>query len=165
MASVNKVILIGNLGADPDAGDTGSGDRWCSIRIATTEKWTDKHGDKQEQTEWHRVVFFRKLAEIAEKYLEKGSPVYIEGKLKTRKYTDKNGDDKYQTEVWADSMQLLGQGGGNKSRDRDDDRGRGRDRNDDRGSRGRGRDDDYQEPPRKQKPKPSFEDLGGDIPF
>lgn len=112
MASVNKVILIGNLGADPETRYLPSGDAVTNIRIATTENWKDKSGDKQEHTEWHRISFFGRLAEIAGEYLKKGSPVYIEGRIRTRKWQDKEGQDKYSTEIVADRMQLLGGRGG-----------------------------------------------------
>ena len=114
MASVNKVILIGNLGRDPETRYTTGGDAVTNLRIATTESWKDKSGEKQEKTEWHTVVLFGRLAEIAGEYLKKGRPVYIEGRLQTRKYTDKEGVEKYSTEVVADRMQLLGSrdGGG-----------------------------------------------------
>lgn len=108
MASVNKVILIGNLGADPETRYLPSGDAVANIRIATTETWKDKSGEKQEHTEWHRVAFFGKQAEIAGEYLKKGSPVYIEGRIRTRKWQDKDGQDRYSTEIVADRMQLLG---------------------------------------------------------
>ena len=109
MASVNKVILVGNLGADPETRYTQGGDAVCSIRLATTDSYKDKNsGEKREVTEWHRVVFYRKLAEIAGQYLKKGSQVYLEGKIKTRKWQDKDGQDRYTTEIEADSMQMLG---------------------------------------------------------
>ena len=114
MASVNKVILIGNLGRDPETRYTTGGDAVTNLRIATTDTWKDKAGEKQEKTEWHTVVLFGRLAEIAGEYLKKGRPVYIEGRLQTRKWTDKEGVEKYTTEIVADSMQLLGgrEGGG-----------------------------------------------------
>jgi single-strand DNA-binding protein len=114
MASVNKVILIGNLGRDPETRYTTGGDAVTNLRIATTETWKDKSGEKQEKTEWHTVVLFGRQAEIAGEYLKKGRPVYIEGRLQTRKYTDKEGVEKYSTEVVGDRMQLLGgrEGGG-----------------------------------------------------
>lgn len=112
MASVNKVILIGNLGADPETRYLPSGDAVTNIRIATTETWKDKSGEKQEHTEWHRVAFFGRLAEIAGEYLKKGSPVYVEGRLQTRKWQDKDGQERYTTEIRADRMQLLGGRGG-----------------------------------------------------
>jgi single-strand DNA-binding protein len=114
MASVNKVILIGNLGRDPETRYTTGGDAVTTLNIATSEQWKDKSGEKQERTEWHRVVLFARLAEIAGEYLKKGRSVYIEGRLQTRKYTDKDGVEKYSTEIVADRMQLLGgrEGGG-----------------------------------------------------
>jgi len=114
MASVNKVILIGNLGRDPETRYTTGGDAVTNLRIATTDVWKDKAGEKQEKTEWHTVVLFGRQAEIAGEYLKKGRPVYIEGRLQTRKWTDKEGVEKYSTEVVGDRMQLLGsrEGGG-----------------------------------------------------
>lgn len=112
MASVNKVILIGNLGADPETRYLPSGDAVTNIRIATTENFKDKQGQKQEHTEWHRVSFFGKTAEIAAEYLKKGSPVYVEGRIRTRKWQDKEGQDRYSTEIVAERMQLLGSRGG-----------------------------------------------------
>lgn len=113
MASVNKVILIGNLGADPETRYLPSGDAVTNIRIATTEKWRDKGGEQQEHTEWHRISFFGKTAEIAGEYLKKGSPVYVEGRIRTRKWQDKEtGQDRYSTEIVGDRMQLLGGRGG-----------------------------------------------------
>ena len=109
MASVNKVILVGNLGKDPEVRYMPNGDAVTNITLATTDTWKDKQtGDKKEATEWHRVVFFRKLAEIAGQYLKKGSQVYVEGSLKTRKWQDKEGQDRYTTEIVADTMQMLG---------------------------------------------------------
>ena len=108
MASVNKVILIGNLGRDPETRYTTGGDAVTNLNIATSEQWKDKNGEKQERTEWHRVVLFGRQAEVAGEYLKKGRSVYIEGRLQTRKYTDKDGVEKYSTEIVADRMQLLG---------------------------------------------------------
>ncbi|MDE2427362.1 MAG: single-stranded DNA-binding protein [Burkholderiales bacterium] len=109
MASVNKVIIVGNLGRDPETRYMPSGDAMTSITVATTDSWKDKAtGEKKEQTEWHRITFFGKLAEIAGQYLKKGSQVYVEGSLRTRKYTDKDGVEKYATDIKADSMQMLG---------------------------------------------------------
>jgi single-strand DNA-binding protein len=109
MASLNKVILIGNLGADPETRYTTSGDAVCNIRLATTDSWRDKaSGEQREATEWHRVVFYRRLAEIAGQYLKKGSQVYIEGRIKTRKWQDKDGQERYTTEVEATEMKMLG---------------------------------------------------------
>jgi single-strand DNA-binding protein len=110
MASVNKVILLGNLGRDPETRYTTGGDAVTNLRIATTETWKDKSGEKQEKTEWHSVVLFGRQAEIAGEYLKKGRSVYIEGRLQTRKYTDKEGVEKYSTEIVGDRMQLLGGG-------------------------------------------------------
>ena len=114
MASVNKVILLGNLGRDPETRYTTGGDAVTNLRIATTETWKDKSGEKQEKTEWHTVVLFGRQAEIAGEYLKKGRSVYIEGRLQTRKWTDKDGQERYTTEIVAESMQLLGsrEGGG-----------------------------------------------------
>ena len=112
MASVNKVILIGNLGADPETRYLPSGDAVANIRIATTEKFKDKSGSMQEHTEWHRIAFFGRQAEIAGEYLKKGSPVYVEGRIRTRKWQDKEGQDRYSTEIVGDRMQLLGGRGG-----------------------------------------------------
>ena len=109
MASVNKVIIVGNLGRDPETRYTADGAAITNASIATMDRWKDKNtGETKEATEWHRVVFFNRLAEIASEYLKKGSAVYIEGKLKTRKWTDKSGADKYTTEIVADQMQMLG---------------------------------------------------------
>jgi len=109
MASDNKVLLIGNLGADPESRFAPSGDAICNIRLATTETWRDKNtGERREATEWHRVAFFGKLAEIAGQYLRKGSQVYIEGSLRTRKWQDQSGQDRYTTEIRADEMKMLG---------------------------------------------------------
>jgi len=109
MASVNKVILIGNLGRDPESRSFPDGGSICNVTIATTRKWkTRDSGDMQEETEWHRVVFRDRLAEIAGEYLKKGRSVYVEGRLKTRKWTDKDGVEKYTTEIVAEQMQLLG---------------------------------------------------------
>ena len=109
MASVNKVIILGNLGADPESRFAPSGDAVCNIRVATSETWKDKAtGERKEATEWHRVSFYGKLAEIAGQYLRKGSQVYIEGSLRTRKWQDKDGKDQYTTEVRANEMKMLG---------------------------------------------------------
>jgi single-strand DNA-binding protein len=108
MASVNKVILVGNLGADPETRYMPSGDAITNIRLATTERFKDRNGEQQEHTEWHRIAFFGKLAEIAGQYLKKGSQVYVEGRIRTRKWQDKEGNDRYTTEIVADQMQMLG---------------------------------------------------------
>ena len=126
MASVNKVIIVGNLGRDPESRTFPSGDQVCNVTIATTDKWKDKQsGEMREATEWHRVTFNGHLAEIAAQYLRKGSQVYVEGSLRTRKWTDQAGVEKYSTDIRADSMQMLGsrqgmggpQGGGDDGYD------------------------------------------------
>ena len=110
MASVNKVIIVGNLGRDPETRYLPSGDAVSNINVATTDRYKDKAtGEMKEATEWHRISFFGKLAEIAGQYLKKGSQVYVEGSLRTRKYTDKDGVEKFATEIKADTMQMLGQ--------------------------------------------------------
>ena len=153
MASVNKAIVVGNLGRDPEVRSFPDGGAVCNISIATTRRWRDKQsGDTQEETEWHRVAFHGRLAEIAGEYLRKGSPVYVEGRLKTRKWTDKEGQERYTTEIRGDEMKMLGsrQGMGAPA------------------SSGGGYDSepaDYAPAPAKNKPKPSFDDLGDDIPF
>lgn len=156
MASVNKVIIVGNLGRDPETRYMPSGDAVTNIAVATTDSWKDKStGEKKVATEWHRISFFGKLADIAGQYLKKGSQVYIEGSLKTRKYTDKDGVEKYATEIRADLMQMLG------SRQN--------------GDNGQSSGSDYQPAPRRQnsgggagngRPAPrSSDDLDDDIPF
>lgn len=116
MASVNKVIIVGNLGRDPEMRTFPSGDQVANVTVATTDKWKDKQsGEMKEATEWHRIVFNGRLAEIAGQYLRKGSQVYVEGSLRTRKWTDQAGMEKYSTEIRADQMQMLGgrpEGGG-----------------------------------------------------
>lgn len=114
MASVNKVILVGNLGRDPETRYTTSGDAVTNIRLATTDVWKDKAGEKQERTEWHNIVFYGRQAEIAGEYLKKGRQIYVEGRLQTRKWQDKEGQDRYTTEIRGDVMKMLGkrEGGG-----------------------------------------------------
>ena len=152
MASVNKVIIVGNLGADPETKYLPSGDAVTNIRVATTDKWKDKaSGEMKEATEWHRIAFFGRLATIAGEYLKKGSQVYVEGSLRTRKWQDKDGQDRYSTEIRADVMQMLGrrEGGGEP-----------------REARGPAE-------PRAAEPKPAagkrpagkFDDMEDDIPF
>lgn len=116
MASVNKVILVGNLGRDPEVRYSSEGAAICNISIATTSQWKDRNsGEKREETEWHRVVFYNRLAEIAGEYLKKGRSVYIDGRIKTRKFQDKStGEDRYSTEIVAQEMQMIG-GAGNSS--------------------------------------------------
>ena len=122
MASVNKVILMGNLGRDPEVRYLPSGDPVANITIATSSRYKSKTGEMVEETEWHRVTFFGRLAEIASQYLKKGRPVYVEGRIKTRKYTDKDGVEKYATDIIASEMQLLGgrEGMGEPSQSGDD---------------------------------------------
>jgi single-strand DNA-binding protein len=166
MASVNKVIIVGNLGKDPEMRSFPSGDQVANVTIATTDKWKDKQsGEMKEATEWHRVVFNGRLAEIVGQYLRKGSQVYVEGSLRTRKWTDQSGVEKYTTEIRADQMQMLGSRQG-------------------MGGPGAGHDDGAYEAPRqaaapasrppapapRQAPAPSkassgFDDMDDDIPF
>ena len=125
MASVNKVIIVGNLGKDPEMRSFPNGDQIANVTIATTDRWKDKtSGEMKEATEWHRVAFNGRLAEIVGQYLKKGSQIYVEGSLRTRKWTDKEGADKYTTEIRADQMQMLGSrqgmGGGGGSSESDD---------------------------------------------
>ncbi|MBY0578731.1 MAG: single-stranded DNA-binding protein [Burkholderiales bacterium] len=149
MASVNKAILIGNLGKDPEVRYSPDGSAIANITIATTESWKDKSGEKQEKTEWHRVAFFGKLAEIAGEYLKKGSQVYVEGRIQTRKWQDKDGQDRYTTEIVADKMQMLGSRGGNSFEVSD------------APSQGAGSKSQPQRPPSKG----GFDDMDDDIPF
>ncbi len=159
MASINKAIIVGNLGKDPETRYMPSGDAVTNITVATTDKYKDKAtGEQKELTEWHRISMFGKLAEIAGQYLKKGSQVYIEGKIQTRKWQDKDGQDRYTTEIKADTMQMLGSrsgmGGGS-------DDGGGASYDEPRASR----------PAAKpagapaKKPASSFEDMDDDIPF
>jgi len=121
MASVNKCIIVGNLGRDPEMRHMPNGDAVTSIAVATTESWKDKQtGEKKELTEWHRITFYRKLAEIAGQYLKKGSQIYVEGRLQTRKWTDKEGVECYTTEIIADTMQMLGNRGAGSGNAQDD---------------------------------------------
>lgn len=161
MASVNKVIIVGNLGRDPETRYMPNGEAVTNVAVATTESWKDKNsGEKKELTEWHRITFYRKLAEIAGQYLKKGSQVYVEGRLQTRKWTDKEGVERYTTEIIADTMQMLGsrQGMG--------------------GGGGAPVDDDYGSAPAPRqnanaggaarsapRPAPNFSDMDDDIPF
>lgn len=109
MASVNKVILVGNLGRDPETRYMPNGEAVTNVTLATSENWKDRNsGERQEKTEWHRVTFYRRLAEIAGEYLKKGSQIYVEGRLETRKWTDKEGKDRYTTEIIASEMKMLG---------------------------------------------------------
>lgn len=109
MASINKVIIVGHLGRDPETRYMPNGEAVTTINVATTESWKDKNsGEKKEQTEWHRITFYRRLAEVVGQYLRKGSQIYVEGRLQTRKWQDKEGVERYTTEIIADSMQMLG---------------------------------------------------------
>lgn len=173
MASVNKVILVGNLGRDPETRTFPSGDQVCNATLATTDKWKDKQsGEMREATEWHRLVFNGRLAEIAAQYLRKGSQIYVEGQIRTRKYNDKDGVEKYATDIRVDQMQMLGsrQGQGGPSGG-DDDGGY---------SQGGGGGGGYSRPPAaaprapaaapaaRQAPAKSssgFDDMDDDIPF
>lgn len=138
MASLNKVLLIGNLGRDPETRYGADGGAITNISVATTDKWKAKSGEMQEKTEWHRVAFFGKLAEIAGEYLKKGSQVYVEGRLQTRKWQDKDGQEKYTTEIVASAMQMLG---------------------------GRAQENQDAEPPRKATAKPGAAGIEEDIPW
>ena len=160
MASVNKVILIGNLGRDPETRYMPDGGAITNISVATTDVWKDKQGEKQEKTEWHRVAFFGKLAEIAGEYLKKGSQVYVEGRLQTRKWQDKEGVDKYTTEIVADRMQMLGSRAGMGGGDRGD---RG-DAPPERESSGAAR-GSAKPAGAAAKPAGKFDDFEDDIPF
>ena len=167
MASVNKVILIGNLGRDPETRFAPSGSAICNVRIATTRNWKDRTtGEKREETEWHSVVFYDRLAEIAGEYLRKGRPVYVEGRLKTRKWQDKEGQDRYTTEIIAESMQLLGSRDGGGSGSSGDDGGHGRER-EPMASRpaGAGAAAAGGSAPAARKPAHDFDDMDDDIPF
>lgn len=173
MASVNKVIIVGNLGRDPEVRYNPNGGAWCTVSIATTRNWKDKtSGEKVEETEWHRVVFNDRLAEIAGEYLKKGRSVYVEGRLKTRKWTDKDGVEKFTTEIIANEMQMLGSregmggGGGDEGEG-----GYGGSRG---GNRGGGEERGESRPapasrPAASKPAPKtatgFDDMDDDIPF
>ena len=152
MASVNKVIVVGNLGADPETRFLPSGEAVTNIRVATTDKWKDKaSGEMKEATEWHRISFFGRLAEIAGEYLKKGSQVYVEGSLRTRKWQDKDGQDRYSTEIRADVMQMLGrrEGGGEPRAEP--------------GERAASKSAEAKAPAKK--PAGKFDDMEDDIPF
>jgi single-strand DNA-binding protein len=164
MASVNKVILVGNLGRDPEVRYMPNGEAVANFSIATTDNWKDKSGVKQEKTEWHNIVMYRRLAEIAGEYLKKGRPVYVEGRLQTRKW-EKDGVTRYTTEIIADQMQMLGSGrdGGSASYDEGMDQGGGQESYNQAPSR---------QPAQGQAPaasKPAggsnFDDFDDDIPF
>ena len=168
MASINKVIIIGNLGRDPEVRYTPNGNAVCNVSVATTREWKNKEsGDKQEETEWHRVVFYDRLAEVAGEYLKKGRSVYVEGRLKTRKWQDKEGKDVYTTEVIAEVMKMLGgregMGGGEE---------RGEDYGAERGAGGAGAARPapasrpaQNKPAAAAKPATGFDNMDDDIPF
>lgn len=162
---INKVILVGNLGADPETRYTANGGAITNIRIATSENWRDKQtGENQERTEWHRVVLFGKLGEIAGEYLKKGRQVYIEGSLRTNKYTDKEGVERYTTDIVANEMQMLGgPGGGEGGGYSGGGGGYNRDRGGDRSERAPSRAPQSAAPSRQPPPSDGFED--DDIPF
>lgn len=187
MASVNKVIIIGNVGKDPEVRYNPSGGAWCTVSIATTRNWKNREsGERQEETEWHRVVFNDRLAEIVGEYVKKGRPLYVEGRLKTRKWQDKEGRDTYTTEIIAQEMQLLGgregMGGGDEGGGGGYSRGAGGGGGYSRGGDGGG--DDFGggggrpaarpaavRPPAPRAPAPApkastgFDDMDDDIPF
>ena len=170
MTSLNKVLIIGNLGRDPETRYMPSGDAMTTIAVATTESWKDKQtGEKKESTEWHRVTFFGKLAEIAGQYLKKGSQVYIEGSLRTRKYTDKDGVEKYATDIRADEMKMLGsrQGMGGGSDAPQDNEGYGGGAPAQRPQQQQAYSAPVQQPRQApaQRPAPNFSDMDDDIPF
>jgi single-strand DNA-binding protein len=166
MASVNKVILIGNLGRDPETRYTTGGDAVTNLRIATTEQWKDKAGEKQEKTEWHTVVLFGRQAEVAGEYLKKGRSVYIEGRLQTRKFTDKEGVEKYSTEVVGDRMQLLGSRDSGSGGDTEFSSGGGSADSAGRGSSGSRPERGAGAAPKSGgAPKKNVEDFDDDIPF
>jgi single-strand DNA-binding protein len=178
MASINKVILIGNLGRDPEVRYSANGAAICNVTLATSRNWKDKtSGEKMEETEWHRVVFYDRLAEIAGEYLKKGRSCYVEGRLKTRKWQDKDGAEKYTTEIIADNMQLLGgrDGGGDEGGG-----GGGYSRGASGGGGGGGGGDRPERAERAERPAPAsrpaatkpaaksstgFDDMDDDIPF
>ena len=154
MASVNKVIIVGNLGADPETRYLPSGEAVTNVRVATTDKWKDKaSGEMKEATEWHRISFFGRLAEIAGEYLKKGSQIYVEGQLRTRKWQDKDGQDRYSTEIRADTMQMLGRREG---------AGEGREPS---RSAPRAEPQGEAKPAGAKKPAGKFDDMEDDIPF
>ena len=174
MASVNKVILVGNLGRDPETRTFPSGDQVCNVTLATTDKWKDKQsGELREATEWHRLVFNGRLAEIAAQYLRKGSQIYVEGQIRTRKYNDKDGVEKYATDIRVDQMQMLGsrQGQGGPSGGAEDDGGYGGGGGGYGGGSSRAAPAPASRPPATRpasapaKSSSGFDDMDDDIPF
>ncbi|MEK8029906.1 single-stranded DNA-binding protein [Ideonella sp. DXS29W] len=173
MASINKVIIIGNLGRDPEVRYTPSGAAVCNLRLATTRNWKSRDtGERQEETEWHSVVLYDRQAEVAGEYLKKGRPVYIEGRLKTRKWQDKDGNDRYTTEIVAETMQLLGgrEGGGGGGMGGGDDGGYSRDMDESGGGSSAPRRSPAPAP-RAPAPRPAprsnagIDEMDDDIPF
>jgi single-strand DNA-binding protein len=169
MASVNKVILLGNLGRDPEVRYTPNGAAVCNLRIATTRNWKNREsGERQEETEWHSVVLYDRQAEIAGEYLRKGRPVYIEGRLKTRKWQDKDGNDRYTTEIVAESLQLLGgrDGGGDGDHGNDTRPQQRQQQGQQRGnSQQRQQSQQRQAQRQQQSSGTGFDDMDDDIPF
>jgi single-strand DNA-binding protein len=170
MASVNKVIIVGNLGRDPETRYMPNGDAVTNVAVATTESWKDKNsGEKKELTEWHRITFYRKLAEIAGQYLKKGSQVYVEGRLQTRKWTDKDGVEKYTTEIIADTMQMLGgrqgMGGGAGSGGDEGYSSAPPSRPNPGNASASGSGSGAARPQAQSRPAPNFSDMDDDIPF
>lgn len=167
---INKVILVGNLGNDPEVRYTPGGAAVTTISVATTENWKDKEGNRQEKTEWHRVVFFGRLAEIAGEYLKKGRQVYVEGKLRTNKWQDQNGNDRYTTEILANEMQMLG---GNAGGGQGGGFGGGQSQGQQQGGGGYGNMPSAPQPSgsqggggqRNNAPVPDFDDFDDEIPF
>ena len=164
MASVNKVIIVGNLGRDPEVRYNPSGVAWCNVSVATTRSWKNKEsGERQEETEWHRVVFNDRLAEVAGEYLKKGRSVYVEGRLRTRKWQDKDGKDQYTTEIMATDMQMLGSREGAGGTSGTDDRG------EEPGAAAAQRPAPASRPaaqkPAAQKSTTGFDNMDDDIPF
>lgn len=152
MASVNKVILMGNLGRDPEIKYMQSGEAVCNVSIATSSSWKDKQtGERKEEVEWHRLVFYRRLAEIVGEYLRKGSSIYIEGRLKTRSWTDKDGNQRHTTEVTVDQMQMLGNREGSQGSSQQQKPAQGQTQ--------------QQNPAPQGAPQTSLADLDDDVPF
>lgn len=151
MASVNKVIILGNLGRDPEIRALSNGESVANLAVATTENWKDKDGNRQEKTEWHRVILYKRLAEIAGEYLAKGSQVYIEGRLETKKWTDKEGVEKFTTEIIGNELKMLGSPAGAATTDKSSATAATR----------------QQQPQSKQAPRPAarHDPVDDDIPF
>jgi single-strand DNA-binding protein len=175
MASVNKVIIVGNLGRDPEVRYMPSGSAICNVTVATTRQWKNKDsGEKMEETDWHRIVFFDRMAEIAGEYLKKGRSVYVEGRLRTRKWADKDGKDQYTTEIVATDMQMLGGregaggGGGGHSGPDDEGSGYGEPRGEQRSAPQRSAPAPRSSAPASRpasKPATGFDNMDDDIPF